>query len=139
MAEAWSFVSQLPEKWDTQVGLGGNLLSGGQKQRVAIARALLKKPRVMLFDEATSALDRRNERLIQNTLDSIARGLTSITVAHRIKTIMGSDIIYVLDRGGIKESGPFNRLSRFNQYQQMIKDEQKEEQKEIESQNEEKL
>ena len=81
--------------------MGGGQISGGQKQRIAIARALLKNPQIMLFDEATSALDRRNERLIQNTLDDVVNNRTSITVAHRVRTIMHSDIIYVLNKGKI--------------------------------------
>lgn len=70
----------------------------------------------MLLDEATSALDRRNERLIQNTLEKITEGMTTITVAHRVKTIMNSGIIYVLDKGGILESGKFKELSMFKNY-----------------------
>ena len=87
-AEALDFVEQLKEKMETYVGTGGGQISGGQKQRIAIARALLKNPKLLLLDEATSALDRRNERLIQNTLNKIAEEKTTITIAHRIKTIM---------------------------------------------------
>ena len=107
-AEAYDFVMDLEDKLDTFVGMGGNQLSGGQRQRIAIARTLLKNPKIMLFDEATSSLDRRNERLIQSTLDTIASNRTSITVAHRVRTIMNSDVIYVLNRGGIEEMGKFN-------------------------------
>lgn len=93
--------------------MGGNQLSGGQRQRIAIARTLLKNPKILLFDEATSSLDRRNERLIQNTLDDIARDRTSITVAHRIRTIMNSDVIYVLNKGGVEEKGKLNELKKY--------------------------
>ena len=93
--------------------MGGGQLSGGQKQRIAIARALLKDPKIMLFDEATSALDRRNERLIQQTLDSVVSNKTSITVAHRVKTIMHSDVIYVLNKGVVEESGRFQELRKY--------------------------
>ena len=108
MAEAWDFVQTLEDKLETYVGYGGGQLSGGQKQRIAIARAILRKPKIMLLDEATSALDRRNEKLIQETLERVTEGMTTITVAHRVKTIMNSDMIYVFDKGGIKESGKFN-------------------------------
>ncbi len=91
-------------------------MSGGQKQRIAIARAILRKPRIMLLDEATSALDRRNEKLIQNTLEKITEGMTTITVAHRVKTIMNSEMIYVFDKGGISEKGKFRELSISKNY-----------------------
>jgi ATP-binding cassette subfamily B (MDR/TAP) protein 1 len=95
----YDFVLSLEDKLDMYVGEGGSQLSGGQKQRIAIARALLKNPKILLLDEATSALDRKNELLIQKTLDKIALGKTSITVAHRVTTIMNSDLIYVLENG----------------------------------------
>ena len=100
-------MDSLENKLDTYVGFGGGQLSGGQKQRIAIARAILRKPRILLLDEATSALDRRNERLIQSTLDRISEGRTTVTIAHRVKTIMNSDMIFLLDKGGVKEKGKF--------------------------------
>ena len=112
-AEAYDFIMDLEDKLETFVGVGGSQLSGGQRQRIAIARTLLNNPKILLFDEATSALDRRNERLIQNTLDTIARDRTSITVAHRVRTIMNSDVIYVLNRGVVEESGKFNELKKY--------------------------
>ena len=106
-AEAYDFVLSLKDQLDTYVGEGGNQLSGGQKQRIAIARALLKNPKILLLDEATSALDRKNEKSIQKTLDKVALGKTSITVAHRVTTIMNSDLIYVLENGQVSEKGKF--------------------------------
>jgi ATP-binding cassette, subfamily B (MDR/TAP), member 1 len=100
-AEALDFVEKLKEGLDTYVGTGGGQISGGQKQRIAIARALLKNPRILLLDEATSALDRRNERLIQNTLNKIAEDKVTLTIAHRIKTIMNCGHIFVMDKGSV--------------------------------------
>ena len=113
MAEAWDFIQTLEDKLETYVGIGGGQLSGGQKQRVAIARAILRKPKIMLLDEATSALDRRNEKLIQETLEKITENMTTITVAHRVKTIMNSDTIYLFNKGGIAEKGKFHEISKF--------------------------
>lgn len=90
-AEALEFVNQLEKKMETKVGLGGGQISGGQKQRIAIARAILRDPKILLLDEATSALDRKNEKFIQRTLNKISEARTSITIAHRVKTIMNSD------------------------------------------------
>jgi ATP-binding cassette subfamily B (MDR/TAP) protein 1 len=112
-AEAYDFVQTLENKLDTYVGTGGGQLSGGQKQRIAIARALLRNPRLLLLDEATSALDRKNERLIQETLDKIAQQRTTITIAHRTKTIMHCNMIYVLNKGTVEEKGTFTQLKIF--------------------------
>ena len=131
-AEAWELVQGLEDKLETFVGMGGSQLSGGQKQRIAIARALLKNPQILLFDEATSALDRRNERLIQETLDEVASNRTSITVAHRVRTIMHSDIIYVLGKGNVEESGRFNELNKYKG-QEMEANEKMEEKEKIDT------
>ena len=91
----------MPEKLNYNVGYAGSQLSGGQKQRIAIARAILRNPQILILDEATSALDRRNEKLIQTTLDKISNGVTTLTIAHRVKTIMNANKIFVLNSGKI--------------------------------------
>ena len=109
-ANAADFVSQLPDKLDTFVGNNATQLSGGQKQRLAIARAILKNPAILLLDEATSALDRKNEMEIQKTLDEIAKGRTTITIAHRLSTVQNADKIVVFDQGQIVEQGTHEDL-----------------------------
>ena len=84
------------------MGYAGSQLSGGQKQRLAIARAILRNPQILILDEATSALDRRNEKLIQKTLDKLSNGVTTLTIAHRIKTIMNANKIFVLNSGVVE-------------------------------------
>ncbi|WP_460779920.1 ABC transporter ATP-binding protein [Microbacterium shaanxiense] len=96
--------------YDTVVGERGYRLSGGEKQRIAIARVLLKDPPVLLLDEATSALDTVSERVVQEALDEAARGRTTISIAHRLSTVMGADVIHVLEAGQIVESGTHGEL-----------------------------
>src|SRR5690606_437320 len=96
--------------YDTVVGERGYRLSGGEKQRIAIARVLLKDPPVLLLDEATSALDTVSERVVQEALESAAEGRTTITVAHRLSTVASADVINVLERGRIVESGSHEEL-----------------------------
>ncbi|WP_396652111.1 ABC transporter ATP-binding protein [Microbacterium sp. AG1240] len=96
--------------YDTVVGERGYRLSGGEKQRIAIARVLLKDPPVLLLDEATSALDTVSERIVQEALDAVARGRTTLTVAHRLSTVIGADVIHVVDDGRIVESGTHSQL-----------------------------
>ena len=96
--------------YDTVVGERGYRLSGGEKQRIAIARVLLKDPAVLLLDEATSALDTVSERVVQEALDAAARGRTTLSIAHRLSTVIGADVIHVVDAGRIVESGTHSEL-----------------------------
>jgi ATP-binding cassette subfamily B (MDR/TAP) protein 1 len=114
-AEALEFVEKLPGGLNYNVGYAGSQLSGGQKQRIAIARAILRRPQILILDEATSALDRRNEKLIQSTLDRLSKGVTTLTIAHRIKTIMDANKIFVLHAGRLLEQGKFRELKRFKE------------------------
>ena len=109
-AQIEGFIQSLPDGYDTQVGERGLKLSGGEKQRVSIARALLKDPKILILDEATSALDTATERDIQNTLEEISHGRTTIHIAHRLSTIQHCDQIYILDGGVITESGSHTDL-----------------------------
>ena len=109
-ANALGFVMHLEHKLDSYVGSGGSQLSGGQKQRLSIARSILQNPKILLLDEATSALDRKNEKEIQDTLDKFAESRTTVTIAHRLSTVMNSDIIYVFEKGRVVESGNHEEL-----------------------------
>ncbi|CAO2166051.1 unnamed protein product [Urochloa humidicola] len=113
-ANAHEFISSLPQGYDTTVGERGVQLSGGQKQRVAIARAILKDPRILLLDEATSALDAESERIVQDALDNVMVGRTTVIVAHRLSTIKSADIIAVLKDGVIVEKGRHETLMNIN-------------------------
>lgn len=112
MAGAHGFISELPEGYHTYVGERGVKLSGGQKQRISIARVFLKDPPILLLDEATSALDNESERLVQQSLEALSRGRTSLTIAHRLTTIRGADIIWVLTEKGLEEHGTHEELMR---------------------------
>lgn len=92
------------------VGMKGSKLSGGQKQRVAIARTVIRKPKVYFFDEATSALDTQSEKLVQDALNKLAEQSTSLTIAHRISTIIDSDVIFVIKEGKVIEQGTYDSL-----------------------------
>jgi len=109
-AHIHDFIMALPDKYDSAVGERGLKLSGGEKQRVAIARALLKDPRILIFDEATSALDTHAEKAIQDELERISRGRTTLVIAHRLSTIVDADQILVLDSGRIVERGTHREL-----------------------------
>ncbi|WP_066425967.1 peptidase domain-containing ABC transporter [Anabaena sp. 4-3] len=112
LAGADEFIKKLPMGYETQIGEGGGLLSGGQRQRIAIARALLGNPRLLVLDEATSHLDTESERIIQKNLNTILRGRTTLVIAHRLSTIRQADLILVLDRGVLIESGTHEELMK---------------------------
>ncbi|MBR0229578.1 MAG: ABC transporter ATP-binding protein [Clostridia bacterium] len=109
-AGAHEFVEKLPDGYDTYIGERGVKLSGGQKQRLAIARVFLKNPPILILDEATSALDNENELLVQRSLEELAKGRTTFTIAHRLTTIRNADVIWVLTEKGIEETGTHDEL-----------------------------
>jgi subfamily B ATP-binding cassette protein MsbA len=115
-AYASEFIDRLPAGLDTLVGENGVLLSGGQRQRLAIARALLKDAPILILDEATSSLDTESERHIQNALDHVMAGRTTLVIAHRLSTIEKADVILVMDQGRIVERGSHNELLAINGY-----------------------
>jgi subfamily B ATP-binding cassette protein MsbA len=109
-AHAMEFIRETPQGLDTLIGENGMRLSGGQRQRLAIARALLKNAPLLILDEATSALDSESERLVQEALDVLMRGRTTLVIAHRLSTIERADRIVVLERGRLAETGTHARL-----------------------------
>ena len=112
IANAWEFVSKMPDQIDSNIGDSGNKLSGGQKQRLSIARAVLKNPPILVLDEATSALDSESEKLVQNALENLMKNKTSLVIAHRLSTIQNADKIIVLEKGKIIESGVHKELMK---------------------------
>ena len=114
LAGAHEFITELPDGYDTYVGERGVKLSGGQKQRISIARVFLKNPPILILDEATSALDNESERLVQKSLEELAKGRTTFTIAHRLTTIKNADRIVYLTENGIEESGTHEELIEKN-------------------------
>ena len=110
VAHADEFIDQLPQGYDTAIGDRGLNLSGGQRQRLSIARAVLRDTPILILDEATSALDSESEHAVQQGLDALMQGRTSIVIAHRLSTIKGTDLIVVLDKGQIVEQGTHEEL-----------------------------
>ena len=110
MAGAAEFIEKLPQGYDTYVGERGVKLSGGQKQRISIARVFLKNPPILILDEATSALDNESEKIVQESLERLANGRTTFTIAHRLTTVQNAAEILVLTADGIVERGTHSEL-----------------------------
>ena len=110
VANAHNFIMESPEGYDTNIGDRGTKLSGGQRQRLSIARAVLKNPDILILDEATSALDTESEKLVQDALNKLLKGRTSVVIAHRLSTIQNADKIIVVDEGQIVEQGRHEEL-----------------------------
>lgn len=110
MANAHEFITQFPDGYDTVVGNRGSMLSGGQRQRLAIARALLKNPQILIFDEATSALDTESEIQVQEAINQLMKGRTTLVIAHRLSTITSADLILVIESGRIVQQGTHESL-----------------------------
>ncbi len=122
IANAYDFIMEKEKGFATQVGEGGSNLSGGQKQRISIARAVMKNPPILILDEATSSLDTESEFLVQQALNNLMKGKTSIVIAHRLSTVKNADVIYVLNKGRIVEQGTHKQLIALNGYYKKLVD-----------------
>ena len=121
IANAYEFIKNLPNQYDTHIGDGGNKLSGGQKQRISIARAVIKNPPIMILDEATSALDTESEQFVQMALEKMMKNRTSLVIAHRLSTIQNADNIVVMKKGEIVEQGKHDELlERKGEYYKLV-------------------
>ena len=109
-ANAYDFIMSLPNGFDTDIGQRGIKLSGGQKQRLSIARVFLKNPSILIFDEATSALDNESEKIVQQSMEKLAKNRTTLVIAHRLSTIRNAEKILVLTENGIEEEGTHREL-----------------------------
>jgi ABC-type multidrug transport system fused ATPase/permease subunit len=130
-ANAYEFIEKLPEGLDTEVGEKGLKLSGGQKQRLALTRVFLKDPKIVILDEATSALDSKSENYIQEALERLMKGRTTISIAHRLTTVIDADVIVVMDKGEIKEMGKHEELLKSKGLYSQLFEEQFKDVKEI--------
>ena len=114
LANAHEFIEQLPDGYLTDIGQRGVKLSGGQKQRLSIARVFLKNPAILIFDEATSALDNESEKIVQQSMEALAKGRTTFVIAHRLSTIRNAQKILLLTSKGIEEQGTHEELLKKN-------------------------
>ena len=110
LANAHDFIMKLPNGYDAYVGERGTKLSGGERQRIAIARALISNPKILILDEATASVDTETEQKIQQALQRLIKGRTTLAIAHRLSTLRNADRLYVIEKGDVKENGTHDEL-----------------------------